>query len=133
MEEEWQEVPAEWLATEATDNSAISGQASGSSRLKNYTRTGLESDGGSVSDLTELSDEESESSVRVLDEPSSEGRSGSAGPSKDQGDISDDSSADEDVTPKVTDARASEGVSTIPDDFVEWETVGQAQGDHTCY
>ncbi|KAI5998817.1 hypothetical protein EDD15DRAFT_2242005 [Pisolithus albus] len=59
VEDEWQEIPEEWLNTQITSADDEKSQLS-SSRRKHSTKTGLESDGESISDLTELSDIESE-------------------------------------------------------------------------
>lgn len=59
VEDEWQEIPEEWLNTQITSPVDEKSQLSSSQR-KHSTKTGLESDGESISDLTELSDIESE-------------------------------------------------------------------------
>lgn len=135
MEEEWQEIPEEWLTTEVTDKSTVPEQAAASFSVeKHFSKTGLESDDGSISDLTELSDAESECGVGIHDVTIESGEDGTAtsegdmtGPSEEQDDISDDDRASENAMSKRIDALASESSSTlVSDNFVEWETVGQA-------
>ncbi|KAG6333333.1 hypothetical protein ID866_5766, partial [Astraeus odoratus] len=122
IEDEWQEIPEEWLAADVTDKHAL--QASESDALADEVRgekTGLESDNGSISDLTELSDGESEPGVVV--------RSKEEPDTMDHFDANDDvgnskPTAEKEEISKVTDSTADRGDSPhVPDEFVEWMTI----------
>jgi hypothetical protein len=116
VEDEWQPVPEEWLV-DAKDNGAGPSLANGRGRKKGEAgkrvmKTGLESDGESISDLTELSSERDEENqafdgTDVVDEEmTNEDRH----ISPDEGthnNLPDDSGLEE----------------HLPDGFIEWETV----------
>ena len=94
-EGDWQPIPDEWLDTE---------ENSKSKQAKDKTqKTGLESDEDTISDLTELSEEVSESSMANL---------------LDKGKL-----GEENEEPVSDERKGPEKVEGGADDFVEWETV----------
>ncbi|KAL4066791.1 hypothetical protein J3A83DRAFT_4259622 [Scleroderma citrinum] len=134
IDDEWQEIPEEWLSTEVMGEVVVPKPApSPSPSERPYTKTGLESDSGSISDLTELSDAESESGVGVLDTvvelnedeaALSTSGSGLAGSSRAQDDTSDDDLPEEKAEAMEVSVMTSESSSTpLPDGFIEWETI----------
>lgn len=93
QEEEWQTVPDEWLSGGKDEDYGEKVQESSKKR-----NTGLQNDGGSESDLTELSSEED-----------------------------DDEEEEEDVEEEIEEQPEPEPEETYqnPADFIEWETVYQ--------
>lgn len=94
QEDEWQPIPKEWLSGRSFDNGNV------------IKKTGLESEAGSVSDLTELSEETEENGV--------------------DNNIQDndlESDAQEEQPSEIALVSDGKGAQYIPEDFVEWETV----------
>ncbi|KAG1717855.1 uncharacterized protein EDB91DRAFT_1188088 [Suillus paluster] len=117
-EDEWQEVPEEWLSVNARDGKK--GEEKMLPKAKTRLKTGLESDEESVSDLTELSEDEStnedaeeEADKEESEEPSIKDEEAEAefvpAPNKSNGKIDVDEE-DEDHPP-------------LPEGFIEWETI----------
>lgn len=109
-DDEWQEVPDEWLALSDTHKNYVNDPPStplpsGKKRMK----TGLESDGSSISELTELSD----------------GGDDAVGLERD---VTDKHAVDS--TPAEVEGEGQQdqvaSSPSPPDDFVEWETVSIA-------
>lgn len=120
IEDEWQEIPEEWLNTQIRSPVDEMAQPSSFPR-KHSTKTGLESDDGSISDLTELSDIESE-----------------PGPGETAKEVDTRESVLSDADPGMTEYAATSDIHStqeekeaepivdqdpIPRDFVEWETI----------
>lgn len=110
-EDEWQHVPEEWLA-DHEEGMGKSGDSTDDrvTETKHSLRTGLESDEGSVSDLTDLSDEREGLHVELPKHPQgmpelTRGGKPPTLPTSDQGPGS---------------------PPAAPQDFVEWETVSIA-------
>ncbi|KAJ7719379.1 hypothetical protein B0H16DRAFT_1606869, partial [Mycena metata] len=104
-EDEWQAVPQDWLADEGSKKR---------SPVKPRPKTGLESDDDSVSDLTELSEEEPEEAMKAVDEEEDAEESVKA-----------DAEAQTDPVPDAAGATLVENnrEEEQPDGFVEWETI----------
>ncbi|KAF9243566.1 hypothetical protein BU15DRAFT_42854 [Melanogaster broomeanus] len=99
-EDEWQEVPEEWLTT---SNSNKEPQPDPPPVGKKKLKTGLESDDDSISDLTELSEDEDEEA---------------------EGDTEVDPGDQQDEQPKAADQDIDDDLPPpIPENFVEWETM----------
>jgi len=97
QDEEWQPIPDGWLSD--------SGPSKGAGKRRAPPKTGLESDEESTSDLTELSDDESE--VVLL--PTKVVAKGKSTAKEEE---------HEDEEPM-----AEQQFPVVPDDFVEWELV----------
>ncbi|KAJ7017514.1 hypothetical protein C8F04DRAFT_1085451 [Mycena alexandri] len=106
-EDEWQAVPQDWLADEGSKKKAP---------VKPRPKTGLESDDDSVSDLTELSEEDPEEAMK---EP-------------DGDEVEEDAEASVKADAEETDPAPDAPEATLvennreeeqPDGFVEWETI----------
>lgn len=121
-EDEWQEVPDEWLATSDTHRGYVKDAPSGPSPAsKIKMKTGLESEDSSISELTELTDGEDDSARAEQDFQ--------------EGPLVEMEEMDPTLTGKDTDAEIEDqqhGEADVidpsvmplpPDDFVEWETV----------
>ncbi|KAG1821960.1 uncharacterized protein BJ212DRAFT_1334762 [Suillus subaureus] len=118
-DDEWQEVPDEWLSPSAHDGTE--GEEKTSLKTKARLKTGLESDEDSVSDLTELSEDDD----------------------TDEGDAQEEADAEEDEEPNVKDEESEtnsvpvpdkpngridvdeedEELPSLPKGFIEWETI----------
>jgi hypothetical protein len=98
VEDGWQPVPEEWLSEAGNTKEE-------DKRKVTELKTGLESDQGSISDLTELSSLE-----ETVDVPTPENVDSKTG---EMGQVMDD--------------RELDGASTVPDGFIEWETVSAAR------
>jgi len=96
-DEEWQPIPEGWLSD--------SGPSKGAGKRRAPPKTGLESDEESTSDLTELSDDESE----VVLQPTK-------GVAKGKATAKEEEDEDEEPVPE-------QQFPVVPDDFVEWELV----------
>lgn len=114
-EDEWQPVPEEWLA-DAEDNEAGSALTNGSGEKgvvgKRVMKTGLESDGESISDLTELSSERDEENKGC-----------------DGTDVVDDDcqpTLNNETHNTLPDDSGLEEQLHLPDGFIEWETVSNS-------
>jgi hypothetical protein len=97
---EWQAVPQEWLIVEGSNGK---GKEEQEAWMRDAAvKTGLESEGSEISDLTELSEDAAENDDEGEEEPehTQEGK-------------------------KVTqvDDGGTEDLPTLPEGFVEWETV----------
>jgi hypothetical protein len=111
-EEEWQPVPAEWLAEErdTTGESSVNKGAAHSSGVdaKLLSKVGLGSDEESISDLTELTEDQDEQNAKI--EP----------------DYTENASI---LAARLK--RASElEEQPLPEGFIEWETVGELVAVH---
>ena len=97
VEDGWQPVPEEWLSE--------AGNTKEEDKRKKMTelKTGLESDQGSISDLTDLSSLEETVDVPTRGE-----------------------------TGQVMHERELDGASTVPNGFIEWETVSAARHRRVC-
>lgn len=121
-DDEWQEVPDEWLAVSDTRKSRARDLPSGSLLSgKKTMKTGLEGDDSSISELTELSDggDDVVGAERKLDDK----------PVMDT-EVTNPTSADRDTDAEVEDQQDevaglvdSPITPLFPDDFIEWETV----------
>jgi hypothetical protein len=116
VEDEWQPVPEEWLV-DAKDHEAgpsLNGRGKRGGAGKRAIKTGLESDGESISDLTELSSERDEETNPL---------NGT--------DMVDEEMTNEDSPPTHDDETHNtlpndsglEEQPHLPDGFIEWETV----------
>lgn len=105
-EDEWQPIPDEWL------NEGKRAKTQNSKAMT--TRTGLESDEESISDLTELSDDGAENPTSVIQNGKS---------SKDA--VGQMNGVE---TPSEEPEKAPEVPQESPDNFVEWETVSKLLG-----
>lgn len=121
-EDEWQEVPDEWLTTSDTHKSSAKDQPTDPPPdSERKTRTGLESDGSSISELTELSDGEDdvEGAERNFDEkPVVDTKE--TGPTSAEKDTDEEAEDHHGEEAKLADPPTT---PLLPDDFVEWETV----------
>jgi hypothetical protein len=121
-EEEWQVIPDEWLADSAGSSSGTASNKREAPSMpgpeKPLLRTGLESDLESISDLTELSEESEEVNGHVKEDDGLPDKAGNAFVDR----------ADEDGVANDRD-KDLEGRASLPDDFVEWETVSSGR---TC-
>ncbi|KAG1882064.1 hypothetical protein F4604DRAFT_1921760 [Suillus subluteus] len=117
-DDEWQEVPDEWLSPSAHDGTE--GEEKTPPKAKTRLKTGLESDEDSVSDLTELSEDDD----------------------TDEGDTQEEADAEEDEEPNVKDEESEadsvpvpdkpngkidyeedDELPSLPEGFIEWETI----------
>jgi hypothetical protein len=118
-DDEWQEVPDEWLSPSVHDGTE--GEEKTPPKANARLKTGLESDEDSVSDLTELSEDDD----------------------TDEGDAREEADAEEDEELDVKDEESEAGSMPVPDKpngkidvdeedeelpplpegFIEWETV----------
>lgn len=98
---EWQTIPDEWLEATADDEKSDLFAKTFDPR---QSKTGLESDDDSVSDLTELSD-------------------GSEVQADDANDDSSAMSTEQEDQPPEPDKQSAEDQKALSGDFVEWETV----------
>lgn len=121
-DDEWQEVPDEWLAVNDAHKSYTKDPPSGPLLAgKKKTKTGLESDDSSISELTELSDGEDDAveAQRNFDEkPVVDTEEANPTSVKKDTNVETEDQQGEDaklVDPPIT--------PLLPDDFVEWETV----------
>ncbi|KAF9223586.1 hypothetical protein BS17DRAFT_780857 [Gyrodon lividus] len=135
-EDEWQEVPEEWLATSDQNKSKDKRpQPNSSPAGQEEMKIGLESDGDSVSDLTELSDDtkgEAEGEADVDDKTNlvtEEVQPPSAQREMEVVELIDghtevESGGQQDEQPKAADQDMGEdSPPPLPEDFVEWETI----------
>lgn len=119
---EWQEVPDEWLAvSDSHQRYAKDSPASPLPASKKKMKTGLESEDSSVSELTELSDGE--------DHAVGAERDFHERPVVDTEETN-PTSAEKDTDAEIEDQQDGEAklidppiMPLLPDDFVEWETV----------
>lgn len=121
-DDEWQEVPNEWLSPSVHDGTE--GEEKTPPKAKARLKTGLESDEDSVSDLTELSE----------DDDTDEGDT--------QEEAQEEADAEEDEEPNVKDEESEadsvpvpdkpngkidheedEELPSLPEGFIEWETI----------
>lgn len=122
-DDEWQEVPDEWLAASDSHQRHVKDPPSGSSPAsKKKMKTGLESEDSSISELTELSDGEDDATGTERDAH--------------EGPVVDADKTNPPIADKCTDAEIEEqqdgggkltnphDMLSLPEDFVEWETVG---------
>lgn len=123
-EEEWQAVPEEWLG--GAGSSKVNGNngrgqrgAKGKAAVKvesENKKTGLESDGSEISELTELSEESEKGHQQEEGEQEDEQEDGSV---KKEEDVK--PPAEEPAVP--VDDRGLEEQLALPEGFIEWETV----------
>ncbi|KAH7919365.1 hypothetical protein BV22DRAFT_1023125 [Leucogyrophana mollusca] len=111
VEDEWQEIPEEWLgegpaAEKSNADADIDSSPTGTKTLK----TGLESDVESISDLTELSEDSDSKAMEDLGD--AEGDEDHEVTPQEQSDLPPDSADLEDEPHQV-----------LPDGFIEWETI----------
>lgn len=125
-DDEWQEVPDEWLAASDTHKGcAKDAPPSPLPSSKKGMKTGLESDDSSISELTELSDGEDDAEGETEEEEAKE-------TSLLDTEVANPASAGEDTDVEAEDQQdqvanpvdPSTTTPPPPDDFVEWETVG---------
>jgi hypothetical protein len=104
VEDGWQPVPEEWLSE--------AGNTKEEDKRKKMTelKTGLGSDQGSISDLTDLSSLE-----ETVDVPTPENVDSKTG-----------------ETGQVMHEKELDGASTVPNGFIEWETVSAARHRRVC-
>ncbi|KIK94218.1 hypothetical protein PAXRUDRAFT_143337 [Paxillus rubicundulus Ve08.2h10] len=136
-EDEWQELPEEWLATDDPDRDKGRESQPNSSppASQKKSKTGLESDGDSISDLTELSDdgqEEAEGEANVYNKTNlvrEEAQSQSGHRDVEDARFMEDHSEidpgdQQDERSKAADQDIDEDLPpSLPEDFVEWETI----------
>ncbi|KAF8072135.1 hypothetical protein FPV67DRAFT_1622999 [Lyophyllum atratum] len=121
-EEEWQAVPEEWLNEKEGSSAKANGRKKGGKREESGKKTGLESDGSDISDLTELSEE----SGSKEDEDSDGEEQGEA---EVEAEPEEQPVKEEQVKPVVEaaavplDDRGLEEPPVLPEGFVEWETI----------
>ncbi|KAN0093108.1 hypothetical protein V8E55_003892 [Tylopilus felleus] len=123
-DDEWQEVPDEWLAASDTHKGcAKDAPPSPLPSSKKGMKTGLESDDSSISELTELSDGEDDAEGETEEEEAKE-------TSLLDTEVANPASAGEDTDVEAEDqqdqvANPVDPSTTPPppDDFVEWETI----------
>ncbi|KAH0833157.1 hypothetical protein J3R83DRAFT_12183 [Lanmaoa asiatica] len=126
-DDEWQEVPDEWLTMSDTHKRYPKDPSSGplpASRKK--TKTGLESDNSSISELTELSDGEDDAAgaERDFKEEQAVGTEETdLTPAEKDTNVETEYQPGEDV--KLVDPSVT---PLLPDDFVEWKTVSSTSG-----
>ncbi|KAF5382127.1 hypothetical protein D9615_004192 [Tricholomella constricta] len=108
-EDEWQSVPEEWLN---------GGEGSGSKRAAR--KTGLESDGSEISDLTELTEE---SGDKGLDEDEDEDEQEQEGEGEEQPKDKNEMKPVDNVPTVPMDDRGLEAPPVLPEGFIEWETI----------
>ena len=118
QDDEWQEVPDEWLATGDTHQKHAKAAPSGRLLVsKKKMKTGLESEDSSISELTELSDgdDDAAGAERDLHEK----------PVADMDETNAEHGIDEIEDQLIEDAKLVDSPVTLPlpDDFVEWETA----------
>jgi hypothetical protein len=136
-EDEWQELPEEWLATgdPNRDKGREPQPNSSPPASQKKSKTGLESDVDSISDLTELSDDGDEEVEAEADVDNKTGlMREEAQPPSGHRDVQDakameghvevDPVDQQDERRKAADQDMDEDLpSSLPEDFVEWETV----------
>lgn len=118
-EDEWQEVPEEWLSPTAQDGEE--GEEKTPLKAKARLKTGLESDEDSVSDLTELSEDDDTNEGDAQEEADGE-------EDKEPGVKDEESEAEFVPVPdkpngKVDIDEEDEEPPSLPEGFVEWETI----------
>lgn len=122
-DDEWQEVPDEWLAVSDTHKSHVKDPPSGPlPAYKKKTKTGLESDDSSISELTELSDGEDTAMVgaeRNFDEKPVVDTE-EANPTSVKKATNVEAEDQQGKDPKLVDPPITQ---PLPVGFVEWETV----------
>ena len=146
VEDEWQEIPAEWLnesgnqvgegsgGASKADSAGAQAESADSKKIENLAlRTGLESDDDAVSELTALSDETDDPApVEPPKKQASKRKAGSkkAANSRSRGkgrgtvrQASAPQSAEDTDIEEPEPAEEPEPEWHPPDDFVEWETV----------
>ncbi|KAG5641076.1 hypothetical protein DXG03_006066 [Asterophora parasitica] len=113
-EDEWQSVPEEWLNGEGKK---VNGERNGAPAVHGE-KTGLESDGSEISDLTELSDSGEGEGDNDQDE-------GEQAP-----EAAEEQPKEEEAQPQLTEApavlvddRELDPPPVLPADFIEWETI----------
>ncbi|KAG0708112.1 hypothetical protein DFH29DRAFT_1047975 [Suillus ampliporus] len=118
-EDEWQEVPEEWLSVSGYDGKE--GDEKTLPKAKTRLKTGLESDEESVSDLTELSEDEETEEEDAQEEADKEE---SEEPSvKDEETEAEFVPAPDKSNGKIDDDKEDEDLPPLPEGFVEWETI----------
>lgn len=129
MEEEWQEIPEEWLSTKTTAQDTIKEPSRDPSPQEQHNlRTGLESDDDTISDLTDLSDDGSQSVTKT--EESNEQVEDMQ--SDERPDVEEPIKAHEEfdcVEGDEEQERAElekDHPTQQPEDFIEWETVSSS-------
>lgn len=117
-DEEWQEVPEEWLA------GVHEGQEEKEKTLpktKARLKTGLESDEESISDLTELSEDDGTNERDTQENANAD--------EHEEADVKDEEAelesapAPDKTNGKMNASEEDEDLPTPPEDFIEWETV----------
>ncbi|KAJ7178692.1 hypothetical protein C8R43DRAFT_974137 [Mycena crocata] len=120
-DEEWQAVPEDWLEEGSSSKQTKEKKKNGKGKQKE-AKTGLESDEGSISDLTELS--EDGEGVKEEDEEEEEGEQDEEEAAAEPPVEPSSPAAGETPAVKAEDARATAGDNDgQPEGFVEWETI----------
>jgi hypothetical protein len=117
--EEWQEVPEEWLAGVHEGQEGQEGKEKTLPKTKARLKTGLESDEESISDLTELSEDDGTNERDTQEKANAD--------EHEEADVKDEeveleSAPAPDKTNSKTNAE-DEDLPIPPEDFIEWETV----------
>ncbi|GLB40648.1 putative PHD zinc finger [Lyophyllum shimeji] len=122
-DDEWQAVPEEWLNEMEGSISKANGKK-GAAKEKESKKTGLESDGSEISDLTELSEESAEKAANG-DGSEEEGKE-----EQDEDHEAEEQPVKEEEAQPAVDAPAApmddrglELPPILPEGFVEWETI----------
>jgi hypothetical protein len=118
-DDEWQEVPDEWLSPSVHDGTE--GEEKTPPNAKKRLKTGLETDEDSISDLTELSEDDDTNEGDAQEEAD-------AGEDEEP-DVKDEESEVESVpvsdkpNGKIDVDEEDEELPSLPEGFIEWETV----------
>lgn len=118
-DDEWQEVPDEWLSPSGHDGTE--GEEKTLPNAKARLKTGLETDEDSVSDLTELSEDDDTNEGDAQEQADAE--------EDEEPDVKDEESEAESVpvpdkpNGKIDVYEEDEELPSLPEGFIEWETV----------
>lgn len=115
-DDEWQEVPDEWLSPTAHDG--MEGEKT-PPKSKTRLKTGLESDEDSVSDLTELSEDNDTDQGDVQGETDEEEEPNV----KDEASEADSVPVPDKSNGKIDVDKEDKELPSLPEGFIEWETI----------
>ena len=144
-EDGWQAIPKEWLRETAGGSSASEdggdageegkqeaeveqpGEKSRTRKIEKKLKTGLESDGSEISELTELSEECTDGEGEGEGGGDSGGNESSPRDNGVEAVVKEEKSSDHALLAPAAD-RETEDPPTLPEGFTEWETVSYLEG-----